>query len=230
MPLRRAGDRGGTAAGGGGKVRLSDFLAEYQLHAYVCDFEEAGYVWVTDLPSCERELLSDCGPILAQMRLPEWKRLIRLIGDRRHEPIPARSDVPVNIQAACVAEPAQSGDSGVGVPQVMSVPEAALAQCPICGLFGAPGAVEIHANDCLNRQEREDFNRGRGVITGSGELGVDMSLRDSESDELEEENCSSGGGCRVHQHGSRPNMLRTVEVVTAAQRVVLVRQRQCGDC
>jgi hypothetical protein len=227
VPLRRAGD-GGTAAGGGGKVRLSDFLAKYQLHAYVCDFEEAGYVWVTDLPSSERELLSDCGPILAQMRLPEWKRLIRLIGDRRHEPIPARSDVTANIQAACVAEPAQSGDSGVGVPQVMSVPEAVLAQCPICGLFGAPGAVEIHANDCLNRQEREDFNRGRGVI--SGELDVDMSLRDSESDE--EENCSSGGGCRVHpsQHGSRPNMLCTVGVVTAAQRAVFVRQRQCGDC
>ncbi len=57
---------------------------------------------------------------------------------------------------------------------------------------------------------------------------MDMSLRESEPDT--ESDCSSGSGCRVHQHGSRPNLLRTVGVVTAAQRAVLVRQRQWGDC
>ena len=105
------------------------------------------------------------------------------------------SNVPANIQTACVKEPAQSGDSGVGVPPVVSVPEAVLAQCPICGLFGAPGAVEIHANDCLNRQERDDFNRGRGVI--GGELNVDVSLRESEPE------ISVGGGGSARKLGSQ---------------------------
>ncbi len=78
---------------------------------------------------------------------------------------------------------------------MVSVPEAVLAQCPICGLFGAPGAVEIHANDCLNRQEREDFNRGRGVI--GGELNVGKSLRESEPE------ISVGGGGSPRKLGSQ---------------------------
>jgi hypothetical protein len=69
-----------------GKVRLSAFFAAYELQSYALDFEEAGYVWTTNLPNSEHELLSHCGPLLAKMRLPEQKRLTRLVVNRKHLP------------------------------------------------------------------------------------------------------------------------------------------------
>jgi hypothetical protein len=69
-----------------GKVRLRAFFAAYELQSYALDFEEAGYVWTTNLPNSEHELLSHCGPLLAKMRLPEQKRLTRLVVNRKHLP------------------------------------------------------------------------------------------------------------------------------------------------
>ena len=38
----------------------------------------------TDLPSTERNVVSECAPFRARMHRPEWKWLMRLLVNRRH--------------------------------------------------------------------------------------------------------------------------------------------------
>ena len=60
-------------------IRLTALLGAYELSAYVDLFLAAGYRWVTDFPSCQADLISECRDLFAQMRKPEWTRLVRAI-------------------------------------------------------------------------------------------------------------------------------------------------------
>ena len=78
MQFSQLGD-GEAAALESRNIRLTALLGAYELSAYVNLFLAAGYRWVTDFPHCQADLISECRHLFAQMRKPEWKRLVRAI-------------------------------------------------------------------------------------------------------------------------------------------------------
>jgi hypothetical protein len=61
-----------------------DYLTGFELQRLHADFLTAGFILLTDLPNTELTATSAFLPLRRQMKLPEWRRLLRALTAQCH--------------------------------------------------------------------------------------------------------------------------------------------------